>query len=158
MGYTVSSDEYRKSLEKKLLRNEIKVLVATSALGMGFDKPDLGFVIHYQAPGSIISYYQQVGRAGRAIDEAYGILLSGHEDDDIHEFFRSSSFPTPDVVQVILSTLEESDNGLSSIDLQKKLNLSQGEVAKTLKYLSVENPSPIIKITFFTFSCAKVIL
>jgi len=141
-----NSDDYRVYLEDKLLKNEIKVLVATSVLGMGFDKPDLGFVVHYQAPGSIISYYQQVGRAGRAIDEAYGVLLSGHEDDDIHEFFRSSSFPSPETVQMILSALEESENGLSIVELQKVLNLSQGEINKTLKYLSVEESSPVIKI------------
>ena len=55
-------------LEERLLANELKALVATSALGMGYDKPDLAFVIHYQSPGSPIAYYQQVGRAGRALD------------------------------------------------------------------------------------------
>jgi len=76
----------RASLEDRLLRNELKALVATTALGMGYDKPDLGFVVHYQAPGSVIAYYQQVGRAGRAIDRAVGILLAGGEDDRIQEF------------------------------------------------------------------------
>lgn len=80
-------------LEQALLANKIKVLVATTALGMGFDKPDLGFVIHYQMPGSIVGYYQQVGRAGRAIDSAVGILLCGGEDRAIHQFFRESAFP-----------------------------------------------------------------
>ena len=84
------SNQYRRYVEDALYNNEIKVLVATSALGMGYDKPDLGLVIHYQAPGSIITYYQQVGRAGRAISKAYGILLSGREDTDIHAFFRQS--------------------------------------------------------------------
>jgi ATP-dependent DNA helicase RecQ len=69
----------RESLEKALLANELKALVATVALGMGFDKPDLAFVIHFQRPGSVVAYYQQVGRAGRAVDRAYGILLSGTE-------------------------------------------------------------------------------
>ena len=60
-----------------MLDNQVKALVATTALGMGFDKPDLGFVIHYQSPSSVVAYYQQVGRAGRALDAAYGVLLSG---------------------------------------------------------------------------------
>ena len=86
------TNDYRLYLEEQLSSNKIKVLVATVALGMGYDKPDLGFVIHYQAPGSIIAYYQQVGRAGRAIEDAYGILVSGEEDDEIHEFFRENAF------------------------------------------------------------------
>lgn len=140
-----NGDDYRVFLENQLINNEMKVLVATSALGMGFDKSDLGFVIHYQAPGSIISYYQQVGRAGRGIDEAYGVLLSGHEDDDIHDFFRGSSFPKEENITLVLEHLDSSD-GLSIVDLQKELNLTQGEVEKTLKYLNVETPSPVTKI------------
>lgn len=140
-----TTDEYRVYLENQLLNNEIKALVATSALGMGFDKPDLGFVVHYQAPGSIISYYQQVGRAGRNIQKAYGILLSGHEDDDIHDFFRSSSFPKETNITRVLEHLSNSD-GLTIVELQKELNLSQGELEKTLKYLSVEQTPPVIKI------------
>lgn len=158
-----SGDEYRIFLEDQLIHNKIKVLVATSALGMGFDKPDLGFVIHYQAPSSIISYYQQVGRAGRAIDEAYGVLLSGHEDDDIHEFFRSSSFPSEKNVISVLNSLQHSD-GLSIFEIQKELNIAQGEVEKTLKYLSVENSSPVLKrgskwhrtANPYTFDAAKI--
>ncbi|PUE66628.1 RecQ family ATP-dependent DNA helicase [Arcobacter caeni] len=140
-----NGDEYRVFLENQLLENKIKVLVATSALGMGFDKSDLGFVVHYQAPGSIISYYQQVGRAGRGIDEAYGVLLSGHEDDNIHDFFRGSSFPKEENINIVLNQLEKS-NGLSIIELQKELNITQGEVEKTLKYLNVESPAPVVKI------------
>ena len=140
-----TSDAYREFLEEQLINNNIKVLVATSALGMGFDKSDIGFVIHYQAPGSVISYYQQVGRAGRGIDNAYGILLSGHEDDDIHDFFRRSAFPTKENIDLVLECLERSDHGLSIAEIQKELNLTQGEVEKTLKYLSVEPISPVIK-------------
>ena len=86
------SNAYRQRLELALDRNELKVLVATSALGMGYDKPDLGFVVHYQAPASIVAYYQQVGRAGRAIEQAFGVLLSGVEDGEIHEYFRRHCF------------------------------------------------------------------
>jgi len=140
-----NSDSYRQQLESLLLNNELKVLVATTALGMGYDKPDLGFVVHYQAPGSIVAYYQQVGRAGRAIDHAFGVLLSGREDEDIHEFFRARAFPDPDHVQRILDALASSD-GLSIVRLQEHLNLARGQIEQVVKYLSVESPSPVIKV------------
>ena len=139
------SNEYRQSAEYKLYNNKIKVLVATTALSMGYDKPDLGFVIHYQAPSSVIDYYQQVGRAGRAIDTAYGILLSGHEDDEIHAYFRKSAFPSEERVKAILEKLEEYD-GLSVPELMKQLNLRQGQINQVLNYLQVEESSPVIKI------------
>jgi ATP-dependent DNA helicase RecQ len=99
---------------------------------------------HYQAPGSIVGYYQQVGRAGRGISVAYGVLLSGREDADIHEYFRSSAFPSEDQVQAVLELLEQHD-GVTLLQLQQELNLRQGQLDKVLKYLSVENPSPVIK-------------
>lgn len=135
---------YREFLEDSLYNNELKVLVASTALGMGYDKPDLNFVIHFQAPDSIISYYQQVGRAGRAINNAYGILLSGQEDADVHEYFRDSAFPPEEIVDSILTTIEEYD-GLSIPGLQEVLNIKYGQINQTIKYLSVEEPSPIIK-------------
>lgn len=139
-----NTSAYRLHLEDRLLRNELKVLVATVALGMGYDKPDLAFVIHYQAPGSVVAYYQQVGRAGRAIDQAFGIMLSGREDDDIHEFFRRAAFPSEEHVGLILDVLDEND-GLSVMELHRHVNLKHGQIDKVLKYLSVENPSPVLK-------------
>lgn len=138
------SDAYRQHLEGQLLRNEIKALVATTALGMGYDKPDLGFVVHYQAPGSIVAYYQQVGRAGRGIEYAAGILMSGDEDDNIHEYFRRSAFPKEQWVIGILEALEESD-GLSVLQLEEEVNLRRGQIEQVLKFLSVELPAPAIK-------------
>lgn len=135
---------YRQHLEQKLLNNEIKVLVATVALGMGYDKPDLSFVIHYQAPGSVVAYYQQVGRAGRAIDRAIVVLLSGAEDVNIHEYFRRTAFPTEPQVHEILSALEDSD-GLNIRELEARVNLRQGQIASVVKYLSVESPAPVVK-------------
>lgn len=139
------SNAYRQHLEELLLNNSIKVLVATTALGMGYDKPDLGFVVHYQAPGSIVAYYQQVGRAGRGIDHAVGVLMSGTEDDDIHDFFRSNAFPSEAQIDEILNTLDAYD-GMSIPRLEEFTNLRRGQIEKVLKLLSVESPAPVIKI------------
>lgn len=139
-----NSNAYRQHLEEWLLNNQLKILVATTALGMGYDKPDLSFVIHYQAPGSIVAYYQQVGRAGRGIDHAVGVLMSGVEDQDIHEFFRDSAFPSEDQVSEILQVLEQSD-GLSLRSIEEQTNLRHGQIEKVLKLLGVENPAPVIK-------------
>lgn len=139
-----SSDAYRQHLESALLNNDIKALVATTALGMGYDKPDLGFVVHYQAPGSIVAYYQQVGRAGRAIDYAVGVLLAGREDEEIQNYFRANAFPDERHVNGILEALAESD-GMSERQLEADVNLRKGQIDKVLKYLSVENPSPVIR-------------
>ena len=136
----------REDLEQQLLNNEIKALVATVALGMGFDKPDLGFVIHFQRPASVIHYYQQVGRAGRAVDKAYGILLCGEEDDYIADFFIRNAFPPQRHVSEILKALDESGDGLSVSEMQRVLNLRKSQIDKTIKFLTVESPSPITKI------------
>ncbi len=138
------SNAYRQYLEDQLLQNQIKVLVATTALGMGYDKPDLGFVVHYQASGSIFAYYQQVGRAGRAINHAIGILMSGHEDNAIHEYFRRNAFPDEAGVEAILEVLEDSDE-LTIRQLEAAVNLRRGQLEQALKFLSVENPAPVIK-------------
>ena len=139
-----NSDKYRRYLEMQLLNDNIKVLVATTALGMGYDKPNLGFVIHFQAVGSIVTYYQQVGRAGRALDKAYGVLFSGKEDEIIHEYFRRNAFPKEKHVDLILEKLEEHD-GLSITELYQYVNLRKGQIEQVLKLLNVESPAPIIK-------------
>lgn len=137
------TDSAREFLEQSLLTNDIKVLVATTALGMGYDKPDLGFVIHYQMPGSIIGYYQQVGRAGRGINHAVGILLSGVEDRAIHYFFRESAFPSEERVAAVLQVLEEHE-GLTLRDIEVHTNLRNKQIEKILKLLVTENPSPVV--------------
>ncbi len=137
--------EQRLILEDQLLNNEIKALVATTALGMGFDKPDLGFVIHYQRPGSVVHYYQQVGRAGRAVEQAYGILLGGEEDQEITDHFIQTAFPPEAHVQEVLKALEQAEDGLSVPQLEQHLNLSNGQIKKVLKLLSLESPAPVTK-------------
>ena len=133
-------------LEQALLANEVKCLVATTALGMGYDKPDLTFVIHYQTPGNVVAYYQQVGRAGRAIPVAYGVLLSGEEDDDINEYFRESAFPSEWQVTRILDALEAADEGLKVREIERAVNLRQSQIEKVLKLLVVEPMSPVLRI------------
>lgn len=136
----------REALEDDLLQNKIKVLVATVALGMGFDKADLCFVIHYQRPSSVVHYYQQVGRAGRAVDNAYGILLGGAEDDRIADYFARTSFPPEAHIVDLLTILQTSEAGFSVAMLEKQLNLSRKQINKVLTFLSFESPSPIVKI------------
>lgn len=137
--------EERRELEQALLDNEVKALVATVALGMGFDKPDLGFVIHYQRPGSVVHYYQQVGRAGRDGNTAHGILLHGTEDDEIIDYFIRSSFPAERHVEDVLGALEEADGGLKVRHIEKRVNLRKSEIRKVLKLLSVRDRSPVEK-------------
>ncbi len=144
-SYTGETGEGRPHLEQALLENRVKALVATTALGMGFDKPDLSFVIHYQMPGSVVAYYQQVGRAGRAVDAAYGVLLSGEEELDITDYFIESAFPKPAEVEQVLGALEEAPQGLSVPELLTRVNLSKGRVEKTIALLSLESPPPLVK-------------
>ncbi len=144
-AYTGESGSCRPELEQALSENRIKALVATTALGMGYDKPDLSFVIHYQKPSSVVAYYQQVGRAGRALNAAYGILLSGKEEDDIANWFIKSAFPTNEEVKEVVAQLEAHPAGLSVPQLLKEVNLSQGRVEKTLSLLALESPPPITK-------------
>lgn len=142
--YGGADDQERIRLEQALLSNSIKVLVATSALGMGFDKPDLGFVIHFQLPGSIVEYYQQVGRAGRGIDHAYGILMNGAETQEIQSYFIQNAFPKEEEIEQILDAIEKC-GGLKLYDIESKTNLKFSRIQAVLKFLSVESPSPIYK-------------
>ena len=144
-AYTGQTGDRREELEQALLDNRVKALVATTALGMGFDKPDLGFVIHYQSPASVVHYYQQVGRAGRALDAAYGVMLSGEEEAEIADYFIRSAFPTPDEVRQVIEAIEAAPHGLSVPALLGEVNVSQGRIENTIKLLSLESPAPIVK-------------
>jgi len=145
-SYTGKTGDGREALEQALLNNDVKALVATTALGMGFDKPDLAFVIHYQMPGSVVAYYQQVGRAGRALDAAYGVLLSGAEESEITDYFIESAFPTPAEVEAILEVIKASRIGLSVPEILGRLNINASRIKKSILLLSLESPSPIAKV------------
>ena len=143
--YGAKETEQREALENRLLNNEVKALVATVALGMGFDKPDLGFVIHFQRPASVVHYYQQVGRAGRAVDDAFGVLLNGEEDDLIADYFIRTAFPTPGNVDQLLAAMRAAGGPLTASRLRQRLNLSAGMIEKILKFLMLEAPAPVQK-------------
>jgi len=139
-------DAERQALEQALLANQLKCLVATTALGMGYDKPDLTFVIHFQTPGNVVAYYQQVGRAGRAIAKAYGVLMSGEEEADINEYFRDTAFPPQWQVDRILRALEAADDGLNVREIERAVNLRPSQIEKVLKLLVVEPLSPVLRV------------
>jgi ATP-dependent DNA helicase RecQ len=129
--------EERAELEASFLTGAVPILVATVALGMGFDKPDLGFVVHFQRPVSVIAYYQQVGRAGRAIDTAYGILLTGREDDEIADYFIDTAFPPAQHTEAIVSLLE-ADGPLTIRQIEREINLRHRRIEQALKLLEVD--------------------
>ncbi|MEV1317836.1 RecQ family ATP-dependent DNA helicase [Micromonospora arborensis] len=142
-GYPVASytgqveDADRRAAEQDLLDNKIKALVATSALGMGFDKPDLGFVVHLGAPPSPIAYYQQVGRAGRAVEHAEVLLLPGAEDAAIWRYFASLAFPPEQQVRAVLAALH-TDRPLSTQALEPLVDLRRARLELMLKVLDVD--------------------
>ncbi|GAB3212469.1 RecQ family ATP-dependent DNA helicase [Marinactinospora endophytica] len=138
-AYTGQTDpEERRRAEDDLLANRTKALVATSALGMGFDKPDLGFVVHLGAPQSPISYYQQVGRAGRGVERAEAILLPGREDREIWAYFASLAFPPEEIVRRTLDALAEADGPVSLPRLEARVDLGRSRLEQMLKVLDVD--------------------
>ncbi len=137
-AYTGQSEtEDRLEIEERLSSNDLKVVIATSALAMGYDNPHIQFVIHFQVPGSPIAYYQQVGRAGRAVDTAYGVALSGAEDVRIQDYFIETAFPSQEVTTRILDALGNS-NGLSRSEILEHVNMAWSRLEGTLKLLEVE--------------------
>ncbi len=138
-SYTGRTDpEERAELEAALKENRVKALVATSALGMGFDKPDLGFVVHFGAPSSPVAYYQQVGRAGRATDHADVLLLPGTEDRDIWRYFATTSMPDEHRARAVLGELEAAGKPLSVPALETRVDLRRTPLELLLKVLAVD--------------------
>ena len=138
-AYT-GQDEHgdRLAAEEDLLANRLKALVATSALGMGFDKPDLGFVVHLGAPQSPIAYYQQIGRAGRGVERAEVIALPGQEDASIWAYFGSLAFPPEGQVRDTLAALAGAAKPLSTAALETRVDLSRSRLEMMLKVLDVD--------------------
>ncbi|MGH3282022.1 MAG: RecQ family ATP-dependent DNA helicase, partial [Trebonia sp.] len=138
-AYSGKDDQaQRLAAEDDLLNNRVKALVATSALGMGFDKPDLGFVVHLGAPQSPVAYYQQIGRAGRGVARADVVLLPGREDRDIWAYFASLAFPAESQVHATLDTLAAADRPMSVAGLETHVDLSRGRLEMMLKVLDVD--------------------
>lgn len=138
LAYTGRTDPAdREQAEAALKNNEVKALVATSALGMGFDKPDLGFVVHLGAPSSPVAYYQQVGRAGRGTPNADVLLLPGAEDRDIWEYFATSSMPAEGPANAVLRELADG-SVLSTGALETLVNLKRSPLELLLKVLAVD--------------------
>ena len=137
-AYTGSTETAeREQLEADLLANRVKALIATSALGMGFDKPDLGFVVHLGAPSSPIAYYQQVGRAGRSTASAEVILLPGSEDQDVWRYFASVAFPPELLVRNVIRELEP-ERPQSTPALEPLVDLNRNRLEMVLKVLDVD--------------------
>lgn len=135
-GRTENAD--RQQAEDDLLANRVKALVATSALGMGFDKPDLGFVVHLGSPSSPIAYYQQVGRAGRGVEHAEVLLLPGKEDEAIWRYFASVAFPPEEQVRRTLDVLAQAGRPLSLPALEPLVELRRTRLETMLKVLDVD--------------------
>ncbi|MDK1346862.1 RecQ family ATP-dependent DNA helicase [Streptomyces sp. 378] len=142
-GKTENAD--RQQAEEDLLANKVKALVATSALGMGFDKPDLGFVVHLGSPSSPIAYYQQVGRAGRGVEHAEVLLLPGKEDEAIWKYFASLAFPSEDLVRRTLDALAHTEKPLSLPALEPLVELRRSRLETMLKVLDVDGAVKRVK-------------
>ncbi len=139
LPYTGRTDPAdREAAEASLRANRVKALVATSALGMGFDKPDLGFVVHLGSPSSPVAYYQQVGRAGRAVERADVLLLPAAADRDVWRYFATSSMPRPEQADAVLTALAEATRPLSTAALEAVVDVRRTRLELLLKVLAVE--------------------
>ena len=128
----------RERIEDDLRANRLKAVVATSALGMGYDKPDLGFCLHVGSPDSPVAYYQQVGRAGRAIERAEAVLLPAETDERLWEFFATASIPDPQNVEKVLGVLADADEPMSVVALESATGVRRGRLESLLKIVAVE--------------------
>lgn len=123
-----------RSIEEKFKQNKLKVIVATIKLGMGYDKGDIAFVIHYQMPSNIVSYYQQIGRAGRNIEKAYIFLMYGKEDEDILNYFIDTAFPNESETDRIVEFIGAHD-GVRANQILASINIRKARIDKALSFL-----------------------
>ena len=139
-AYHSRLEPYEKiEIENKLLNNEIKVVIATTALGMGFDKPDLGFLIHLGIPKTLTDYYQQIGRAGRKLDNADCVLISLQDDDDVNEYFIMSKVPEQPISNDVLSLIPNLPNELHLSNINKsELGTTMNKVNKIVTRLELD--------------------
>ncbi|MBO5313223.1 MAG: RecQ family ATP-dependent DNA helicase [Clostridia bacterium] len=131
---TSDGELINEDIEERFKRNEIKVLVATVKLGMGYDKGDISFIVHFQMPSCIVSYYQQIGRAGRSIDKAYTFLMCGKEDETILSYFIRTAFPTESEANSVMELIENGE-GLRLRDIESKVNMRRARLNRTLDFL-----------------------
>jgi ATP-dependent DNA helicase RecQ len=136
-SYSGQTDaDMRLKVEYLLRHNQVKAVVATSALGMGYDKPDLGFCVHVGSPSTPVAYYQQVGRAGRAVTHAEGVLLPSDADQRIWDYFATASIPDPQIAYKVLSSLGGDNRSL--IEIEADTGVRRGRLEALLKILAVE--------------------
>lgn len=139
VAYSGETDsETRIRIEDQLKHNGVRVVVATSALGMGFDKPDLAFVVHFQSPDSPVAYYQQVGRAGRSIERATAVLLVGSEDKAIWDYFLENSLPVQSQAELIVDLLQSQADWTTVRQIESQINIKTSRLSGLLKILEVE--------------------
>jgi ATP-dependent DNA helicase RecQ len=145
-AYTSQTDpEERLAIEEALRENRLQVVVATSALGMGYDKPDLAFVIHLGAPSSAVAYYQMVGRAGRAIPRADAVLLPSPEDIAVWKYFESTAFPPREQAEAVVSALEHAGRPLGEAAIEARVDIRRSRLSTMLRVLDVEGAVEHVK-------------
>ena len=131
---TKEGEELNREVEERFRKNQLKVIVATIKLGMGYNKGDIAFVIHYQMPQNVVSYYQQIGRAGRNIDKAYIFLMYGKEDEDILNYFINTAFPTESETACLVNLIGDHD-GIKIGQIRSAMNIRNGRIDKALAFL-----------------------
>ena len=138
--FSGDGEQEKKSQEtlKRFLNDEIKVIVSTIKLGMGFDKGNVSFVIHFQCPKNVIAYYQQIGRAGRNISFARTFLMLGGEDYRIHKGFIENAFPSEPEMKRIRQYITACPGVCTVNIICAAIDISKKKILKVLDFLEDE--------------------